>query len=143
MQIIMALISGVVFGVGLTIAGMLDPSKISGFLNIFGLWDPSLAFVMAGGVAINTAGHRLIMKQSAPLFALRFSLPSLTSIDRPLLLGSAIFGIGWGVSGLCPGPVLGNLLLIPEKMGLFAAIVCGGLWVGRALKQRLFQSRVD
>ncbi|MDG1030676.1 MAG: YeeE/YedE family protein [Alphaproteobacteria bacterium] len=143
MQIIMALISGVVFGVGLTIAGMLDPSKISGFLNIFGLWDPSLAFVMAGGVAINAAGHRLIMKQSAPLFALRFSLPSLTSIDRPLLLGSAIFGIGWGVSGLCPGPVLGNLLLIPEKMGLFAAIVCGGLWVGRALKQRLFQSRVD
>jgi uncharacterized membrane protein YedE/YeeE len=143
MQIIMALISGVVFGVGLTIAGMLDPSKISGFLNIFGLWDPSLAFVMAGGVAINAAGHRLIMKQSAPLFALRFSLPSLTSIDRPLLLGSAIFGIGWGVSGLCPGPVLGNLLLIPEKMGLFAAILCGGLWVGRALKQRLFQSRVD
>jgi uncharacterized membrane protein YedE/YeeE len=143
MQIIMALISGVVFGVGLTIAGMLDPSKISGFLNIFGIWDPSLAFVMAGGVAINAAGHRLIMKQSAPLFALRFSLPSLTSIDRPLLLGSAIFGIGWGVSGLCPGPVLGNLLLIPEKMGLFAAIVCGGLWVGRALKQRLFQSRVD
>ena len=143
MQIIMSLISGVVFGVGLTIAGMLDPSKISGFLNIFGLWDPSLAFVMAGGVAINAAGHRLIMKQSAPLFALRFSLPSLTSIDRPLLLGSAIFGIGWGVSGLCPGPVLGNFLLIPEKMGLFAAIVCGGLWVGRALKQRLFQSRVD
>jgi uncharacterized membrane protein YedE/YeeE len=143
MQIIMALISGVVFGVGLTIAGMLDPSKISGFLDIFGVWDPSLAFVMAGGVAINAAGHRLIMKQSAPLFALRFSLPSLTSIDRPLLLGSAIFGIGWGVSGLCPGPVLGNLLLIPEKMGLFAAIVCGGLWVGRALKQRLFQSRVD
>ena len=143
MQIVMSLISGVFFGVGLAIAGMLDPSKISGFLNIFGLWDPSLAFVMAGGVAINAAGHRLIMKQAAPLFALRFSLPSLSSIDRPLILGSAIFGIGWGVSGLCPGPVLGNLLLIPEKMGLFAAIVCGGLWVGRALKQRLFQSRVD
>jgi uncharacterized membrane protein YedE/YeeE len=67
----------------------------------------------------------------------------LTSIDRPLLLGSALFGIGWGISGLCPGPVLANLLLIPEKMVLFAAIVCVGLWVGRAIKQGLEKSQVD
>ena len=143
MQIIMALISGVVFGVGLTIAGMLDPSKISGFLDIFGVWDPSLAFVMAVGVVVNAVGHQFVMRRSVPLFAPRFLLPSFASIDRPLLLGSTLFGIGWGVSGLCPGPVLGNLLLLPEKMGLFAAIVCGGLWVGRALKQRLEKRRVD
>ena len=143
MQTIMALISGLVFGVGLAISGMLDPSKISGFLDIFGVWDPSLALVMAGGVTVNAVGHRFVMRQSAPVFAPRFSLPSLTSIDRPLLLGSALFGIGWGISGLCPGPVLANLLLIPEKMVLFAAIVCVGLWVGRAIKQGLEKSQVD
>ena len=143
MQIITALISGLVFGVGLAISGMLDPSKISGFLDIFGVWDPSLALVMTGGVAVNAVGHRFVMRQSAPFFALRFTLPSLTSIDRPLLLGSALFGIGWGISGLCPGPVLANLLLIPEKMVLFAAIVCVGLWVGRAIKQGLEKSQVD
>lgn len=134
--VIIALLSGVVFGVGLALAGMLNPSKVSGFLDIFGLWDPSLAFVMAGGIAVNAVGHFLFVRNRKPVFASDFHLPKISAIDRPLLVGSALFGIGWGMAGLCPGPVLSSLFLNPADMLIFAGIMAAGLKAGTILKAR-------
>ena len=103
-SLLVALFSGLVFGVGLALAGMLNPSKVTGFLDIFGLWDPSLAFVMAGGIAVNAMGYFLFVRGGKPLFASSFKLPETVHIDRSLLMGSALFGVGWGLAGLCPGP---------------------------------------
>ena len=132
-----ALISGLIFGVGLALAGMLNPSKVAGFLDVFGVWDPSLAFVMAGGIAVNATGYFLFVRKGKPLFSSSFKLPETVHIDRPLLLGSALFGVGWGMAGLCPGPVVSSLLLNPADMVLFVVIMCAGLKAGAVLKQRL------
>ena len=136
-SLLAALISGLVFGVGLALAGMLNPAKVTGFLDIFGLWDPSLAFVMAGGIAVNMGGYLLFVKGRKPLFSSSFKLPQTAQIDRPLLLGSALFGFGWGMAGLCPGPVVSSLLLNPVDMIIFVLIMCAGLKTGAVLKQRL------
>lgn len=136
-SLLAALISGLVFGVGLALAGMLNPAKVTGFLDIFGLWDPSLAFVMAGGIAVNMGGYLLFFKGRKPLFSSSFKLPQTAQIDRPLLLGSALFGVGWGMAGLCPGPVVSSLLLNPVDMIIFVLIMCAGLKTGAVLKQRL------
>ena len=134
--VIVALVSGLVFGAGLALAGMLNPSKVSGFLDIFGLWDPSLAFVMAGGIAVNAAGHFLFVRDRKPVFASDFHLPKISGVDRPLLVGSALFGIGWGMAGLCPGPVLSSLFLNPADMFIFVMIMAAGLKAGAVLKAR-------
>ena len=135
--VFVALFSGLVFGVGLALSGMLNPSKVSGFLDIFGLWDPSLAFVMGGGIAINAAGYFFLVKKGKPLFTSDFHLPKTAVIDRPLLAGSALFGVGWGMAGLCPGPALSSLFLNPADMILFVFIMCAGLKAGAVLKQNL------
>jgi uncharacterized membrane protein YedE/YeeE len=134
LAIVAALGAGVLFGAGLSVAGMLNPAKVVGFLDIFGAWDPSLGFVMAGGILINAIGHYFVMKRGRPLFETSFSLPSLTSIDRPLVLGSIIFGIGWGLAGLCPGPVVASLLLSPLDMLPFLAALLAGSFLGRWLR---------
>ena len=97
-RLITALIIGAVFGIGLAIAGMLNPSKVVGFLDVFGDWDPSLAFVMGGGVLVNAIGHRFVMKRKAPIQCGAFSMPTSTNIDKPLVIGSVIF---WGWLGTC------------------------------------------
>jgi len=106
---IAALLVGVLFGVGLAIAGMMNPAKVLGFLDITGAWDPTLAVVMAAGLAVNVIAYRLTMRRSRPLFAEAFQVPTRKDIDRRLVLGSAIFGIGWGIAGICPGPALASL----------------------------------
>ena len=135
-SLLVALFSGLVFGVGLALAGMLNPSKVTGFLDIFGLWDPSLAFVMAGGIAVNAMGYFLFVRGGKPLFASSFKLPETVHIDRSLLMGSALFGVGWGLAGLCPGPVVSSLLLNPFDMIIFVLIMCAGLKAGAVLKQK-------
>lgn len=137
LRLLTALVSGVIFGAGLALAGMLDPSKVQGFLDLFGHWDPSLAFVMAGGILVNAAGHRLVMRREKPLFADGFQLPTNHGIDRRLLIGSAIFGIGWGLAGLCPGPVVASLLLNPSVIVPFFILLMAGLWLGRKLSDLL------
>ena len=117
-RLITALIIGSIFGAGLAIAGMLNPSKVAGFLDIFGDWDPSLAFVMGGGVLVNAIGHRFVMKRKAPIQCATFSMPTSTNIDKPLVIGSVIFGVGWGLAGLCPGPVVASLFLNEARGGL-------------------------
>src|SRR6201999_4590883 len=95
---------GLVFGLGLLISGMTEPEKVLGFLDIFGAWDATLAFVMAGAVVVAGIGFALARRRSAPLFAAAFAWPSRRDIDAPLLVGSGLFGIGWGLAGICPGP---------------------------------------
>ena len=100
LMMITALGAGAMFGAGLTLAGMLNPAKVVGFLDIFGMWDPSLGLVMAGGILVNATGHCFVMKRNRPVFDASFDLPSSNSIDRQLIIGSAIFGIGWGLADI-------------------------------------------
>ncbi|NDD48838.1 MAG: YeeE/YedE family protein [Alphaproteobacteria bacterium] len=134
MRFIFASISGLIFGFGLALAGMLNPSKVQGFLNIFGVWDPSLAFVMGGGIIVNAIGYYFVLKRDKPLFAEKFALPTTKNIDKNLLIGSAVFGIGWGLAGLCPGPVISNVLLQPQDALIFLIIMIFGLFLGRRVR---------
>jgi uncharacterized protein len=136
-RLITALIIGSIFSAGLAIAGMLNPSKVVGFLNVFGDWDPSLAFVIGGGVLVNAIGHRFVMKRKAPIQCATFSMRRSTNIDKPLVIGSVIFGMGWGLAGLCPGPVVASLLLNGQAMLPFFGILIAGLLVGRIVMRRL------
>jgi uncharacterized protein len=99
-----AALSGALFGAGLVVSGMTQPARIIGFLDVLGGWDPSLAFVMVGAVTIYTLAYALIRRRARPWFDVRFHTPSRADIDLPLVLGAAVFGIGWGLGGLCPGP---------------------------------------
>ena len=136
-RLITALIIGSIFGAGLAIAGMLNPSKVVGFLDVFGDWDPSLAFVKGGGVLVNAIGHRFVMKRKAPIQCATFSMPTSTNIDKPLVIGSVIFGMGWGLAGLCPGPVVASLFLNGQAMLPFFGLLIAGLLVGRIVMRRL------
>jgi len=136
-RLITALIIGAIFGIGLAIAGMLNPAKVVGFLDVFGDWDPSLALVMGGGVLVNAIGLRFVLKREAPIQSAEFLLPTASSIDKPLVAGSVIFGIGWGISGLCPGPVVASLLLNSNAMLPFFGMLIAGLLLGRIVMRRL------
>jgi hypothetical protein len=101
-----ALLSGLVFGLGLVVSGMTDPAKVHAFLDLFGKWDPSLAFVMAGAIGVHAALRPFVLRRASPMFATRFDVPLLRAIDGRLVAGAAIFGIGWGLGGVCPGPAI-------------------------------------
>ncbi len=128
---------GLVFGLGLILAGMANPAKVLAFLDIAaigrGQWDPSLAFVMAGAIAVTLPGYRLVLRRSAPLLAPRFELPTATAIDRRILLGPAIFGIGWGLAGLCPGPAFVLLGTGMAQALPFMLAMLAGMFAARRL----------
>lgn len=127
-QVLAALGSGLLFGLGLTVSRMIDPAKVLGFLDIAGQWDPSLALVLAGATGTAAIGFRVIFgRQSAPLFAEAFSLPTARAIDRRLVIGAAIFGVGWGLVGLCPGPALAGLGLAFRPVAIFVAAMLTGM----------------
>ena len=128
-NLLVSLGSGLVFGFGLSLSGMLDPARIQGFLDIFGPWDPSLAFVLAGAVSIAFIGGRLARRRPRPAFESAFHLPTETRIDRPLILGSALFGVGWGLGGFCPGPGVASLSLGLWQTWLFVAAMVAGMIV--------------
>lgn len=129
---IAAAASGVVFGVGLAISRMIDPEKIKDFLDFAAIpsggWDPSLAFVMAGGLVVAFVGLRLDRLMKAPLAAPIFDRPDRFEIDRPLVTGAAIFGLGWGLAGLCPGPAIADLGIIPTEVAIFVVAMLAGSW---------------
>ena len=137
LSIFVSLIVGCIFGLGLAFGGMLDPSKVVGFLDIFGAWDPSLAFVMMGGIMVNAAGYLILIRGKKPIFTEKFHLPDNIFIDRRLIVGSAIFGVGWGLAGLCPGPVVGSLFLNPNSIVPFLLIMLVGLKIGSQVKAKL------
>jgi len=121
-----ALASGVVFGLGLSLAQMTNPNKVLNFLDFSGRWDPSLLLVLGGAVVLSTLGYRLVFRRGAPLWDNGFHLPLAQSIDRSLVIGSALFGVGWGLSGYCPGPAIasigfGNL----EALWVVPSIIAG------------------
>ncbi len=123
---------GLLFGVGLVVAGMSDPAKVKNFLDLFGTWDPSLAFVMGGAVVVGFIGYRLVLSRSHPLAAPAFRLPTKTDIDRQLVTGAAIFGVGWGLSGFCPGPAIVSLGLAAQGTAVFVPAMLVGMWAARA-----------
>ncbi len=109
MQLLIAFVTGLVFGLGLIISGMTDPSKVIGFLDLAGNWDPSLAFVMAGAILVGLSGFRLARARTQAFLGGPFRVPAARHIDRRLVLGSLVFGAGWGLAGYCPGPALASL----------------------------------
>jgi len=127
------ILTGALFGAGLALSGMLNPAKVAGFLDLFGIWDPSLAFVMGGGVIANFIGHRIVMRRAAPVFGSGFAIPTRSDIDSRLLIGAALFGVGWGLAGLCPGPAIASILVAPGEVALFVLMMLAGLFVGRML----------
>jgi uncharacterized membrane protein YedE/YeeE len=127
MRIIAALLCGLVFGAGLLISGMVQPAKVLGFLDIFGAWDPSLAVVMAAALAVSIPGFRLANGRSRPLFDSQSFWPTKSQIDRPLVIGAALFGVGWGLVGLCPGPALESLATLSPGVLVFVAAMAGGM----------------
>ena len=109
MQLFFALLSGLLISAGIAVSKMIDPQKVLGFLDLTGNWDPSLAFVMAAALVVYTIGYRLVLKKGTALFSAGFALPSKKQLDRSLLVGAAIFGVGWGMAGYCPGPAIAAL----------------------------------
>lgn len=109
MKSAVSLLAGILFGAGLFIGGMTDPAKVIGFLDLAGSWDPSLAFVMGAALCVTLPTFQLLRKRSRPLLEERFFLPTKTDLDPRLIVGAVLFGIGWGVAGLCPGPAIANL----------------------------------
>lgn len=130
---VIALFCGTLFGAGLHISGMSDTAKVIGFLDIAGDWDPSLAFVMGSALLITTIGYRLILTKNKPIFASGFALPTVSYLDRKLLIGSALFGIGWGMVGYCPGPALASILFGYTETMLFVASMFGGFILHRLI----------
>ena len=121
------LVSGTLFGAGLTLSGMTDPARVRGFLDVFGAWDPTLVFVMGGAVLVMAVAWRIRNRMGAPLFAERFSLPDRTDLDRRLIAGSILFGVGWGIAGLCPGPAVASLALAPLTVLPFVLAMLAGM----------------
>lgn len=126
MKNIAALLCGVLFGVGLALSGMTDTAKVIGFLDLFGHWDPDLAFVMGGAVAVTLISFRFILR-GRPLLAEGFSLPGKTALDARLLTGAALFGVGWGMYGYCPGPALSALAYLDVKAVSFVLAMLAGM----------------
>lgn len=127
-------LGGLVFGVGLVIAGMSDPAKVLNFLGVAGAWDPSLAFVMGGASLTTFAGYRLAWRRARPVAMPAFDVPENGAIDRPLLTGAALFGIGWGIGGFCPGLAWTALPLLAPGTLAFLPAMLAGLWLGGRLK---------
>ena len=129
-RVVLALTAGALFGFGLSLSGMVDPARVSGFLDVAsGHWDPSLMFVLGGAVMVAVPGVLLSRRLAKPVLAEDFSLPVKTRIDRPLITGSAIFGVGWGLAGFCPGPALSALALGLVPVVLFVSAMIAGMLV--------------
>jgi uncharacterized membrane protein YedE/YeeE len=129
LQSVAALASGTVFGFGLALSGMLDPTRVQGFLDIFGAWDPSLVFVLGGAVLVAYMGIQIMDRMARPAFDDTFHVPEKREIDAPLVIGSALFGLGWGIGGFCPGPAVASLSVGLGQSFLFVAAMIVGMTI--------------
>jgi uncharacterized protein len=151
MSLVTAWISGLLFAAGLVLSGMTQPARVLGFLDVAGSWDPTLGFVMAGALAVYAPLFRLIVRKKYPLVASAFELPSVTRIDPPLMLGAALFGVGWGLAGMCPGPaiVVAGAGVREAQVFMGAMIVGAFVFIGtqrireRAGRQALGHTQLD
>ena len=133
LQIAFTLVAGALFGAGLAVSGMADPQRVRGFLDLFGAWDATLAFVMGGALIPMAIAWRLQKRMLAPMAAERFILPPARDLDPRLVGGAALFGIGWGVAGLCPGPAIAGLAIAPVPAAIFVAAMLAGMIFHRLL----------
>ena len=131
-----ALVAGTLFGLGLAVAGMIDPAKVVNFLDIFGTWDPSLAFVMGGGLLVNAIATPLIMRRKTPILAEFFRTPTKHQVDKRLIIGGVLFGAGWGIGGYCPGPMLTSLSFANSDI----IVVVGAYIVGTFLARTMLRA---
>lgn len=136
MQRIAALIAGLLFGAGLALSGMVNPMKVVNFLDLFGTWDPTLIFVMGAGLAVTFIGYRLVLARPKPLYADAFSLPGTALIDTRLIGGSVLFGLGWGLTGFCPGPAIASLVFGLWPSVLFVAAMAAGMIAAKLIMRR-------
>ncbi len=131
MDRLIALIAGLLFGAGLAVSGMIDPARVRGFLDLFGDWDPTLGFVMSGAMLPMVVAWWLKARLQSPIAASDFDLPETVQLDRKLAAGAVLFGIGWGVSGLCPGPALADLAIAPAQAAIFLIALVAGMAIYR------------
>lgn len=136
MKILVALLSGLLFSLGLSRGGMTQPEVVLGFLDVFGYWDPRLAFVMAGAVLTTAIGYWLVLRGQQPLLADSFQLPKARRVDLRLIGGAAIFGIGWGIGGYCPGPALASLSGGAPSLLLLVGSMIIGWWLASRLSAK-------
>lgn len=136
MTVFTSLLAGLVFGFGLLISGMADPNKVLGFLDLAGSWDPSLALVMAGAIAVGVVAFAVARQRTVSFLGVEMKLPTARHIDRRLILGSMLFGVGWGVAGLCPGPALVSLGTGQIKAVVFVLAMLVGMGVFEWLEHR-------
>ena len=134
MSKIISLVSGIIFGVGLVISEMINPEKVLGFLDLFGNWDPSLAFVMIGALIISSPLFHIIKNKEKPLFADKFHYSNNKEVNNRLIVGSALFGAGWGLGGLCPGPAISSIALININSITFVFAMFFGFYLVKFLK---------
>lgn len=142
MQVVMAFVTGLIFGLGLILSGMTDPSKVIGFLDLAGNWDPSLAFVMGGAILVGSIAFHFAKGRSKAILGDAMRLPTATQIDRRLVLGGMAFGAGWGLSGYCPGPALASLVQGGAKPLIFVGAMLAGMAIYE-LQDRLTTSRLQ
>lgn len=135
-QIVGGLFAGLLFGMGLAFAGMTDPSVVLGFLDLAGAWNPALAFVMGGAVVVTFVGYRMILGRARPLCDATFHLPTARAIDLPLVAGSGLFGIGWGLSGYCPGPAIASAGGAHLGTAVYLAAMIAGMVIVRSWRAR-------
>lgn len=136
MRVISALVCGFVFGLGILVSGMGNPSKVANFFDFAGTWDPSLALVMAGALAVTAVGYRIVLAGHKPAFDQRFHLPEATRIDTPLVAGSAVFGLGWGITGFCPGGLIPVLAIGRLEPIIFLVAMIVGMVAARYVRAR-------
>jgi uncharacterized membrane protein YedE/YeeE len=139
--ILLAFSAGLLFALGLAAGGMTEPSKVVGFLDVTGRWDPSLAFVMLGAVSVFFVADQLARRRTAPLIGGRFHFPERRTLDLPLLVGAALFGVGWGLSGYCPGPGLTSLATGSTRPVVFVAAMALGMLLGEAARKLRARAR--
>ena len=139
-QPLVALVCGILFALGLGISGMTQPGKVTAFLDFFGSWDPSLMFVMVGAILVYSVGYRLTVKRPKPLFSESFHIPTLRKVDRPLAAGAALFGIGWGLAGFCPGPALTSIVSLRFEPLAFVGFMILGMFLYELMSRKRRQS---
>ena len=139
MQLIILYLIGLIFGVGIMISGMANPAKVLNFFDIAGAWDPSLAFVMGGALIVTFVGYRHVLKRSAPLMSAKFQVPTRRDLDPFLIGGSAVFGIGWGIAGFCPGAALPAIGTGRIDVLMFVAAMISGILAAKFLQAMLAQ----
>lgn len=130
-----ALLAGTLFGLGLAISQMINPRKVLAFLDLAGDWDPSLAFTMGGALLVTATGYRLVLRRPGPVLAASFHLPAKTTVDWRLLAGAALFGVGWGLGGYCPGPAISALALGTAEPWIFIVAMLAGGWIAPRLRR--------